>query len=495
MSEAQHSYRQILKATSIFGGVQVFQILIAIIRSKFVAILLGPTGMGIVGLFNSTIDLINQFTKLGLDTSAVKDIAVAHHSGNPERIQIVISTLRRLVWVTGLLGSIIIIVFSPLLSRLVFDSEDYTIAFIWLSSVLLFKQLTTGQMAILQGTRKLKYLAKANLYASFLGLLVTIPLYYFFRLDAIVPVIIISSLMALCFSWYFSNRLELKSVKISNTVAFSEGREMLRLGLMLSLRGLITMVAAYSIQLFVSHYGGVEQVGFYAAGFVIINSYVGMVFGAMQTDYFPKLSGIADDSVKLRAAVLEQAVIAILLITPIIVVFLTLAPTAIVLLYSEKFLPITMLVSWGMFGTLFKAVSWSMGYVILAKGDSKLFIKTAILFNAIFVTMLILGYYFYGLLGVGIAFFIYYIIHLVLVRLITYYKYDVYFNKNFNGLFLICLVLCSTTFAMSYIETPVIKFSLMGLMVIISSIFTLYQLNKKVDIKAILKKSNSKKDD
>jgi O-antigen/teichoic acid export membrane protein len=154
-----------------------------------------------------------------------------------------------------------------------------------------------------------------------------------------------------------------------------------------------------------------------------------------------------------------------------------------------------MLVSWGMFGTLFKAVSWSMGYVILAKGDSKLFIKTAILFNSIFVTMLVLGYYFYGLLGVGIGFFIYYILHLVMVKLITFYKYDVYFNKNFNGLFLICLMLCSITFALSYIEEPFIKFSLMSLMVVISSIFTLHQLNKKVDIKAIIKKSTSKKDD
>lgn len=488
MSETQHSYRQILKATSIFGGVQVFQILIAIIRSKFVAILLGPSGMGIVGLFNSTIDVINQFSKLGLDTSAVKDIAVAHNSGKPERIQMVISSLRRLVWLTGLLGSLLTIILSPLLSRLVFDSDEYTMAFVWLSSVLLFKQLTTGQMAILQGIRKLNYLAKANLYASFAGLLVTIPLYYFFRLDAIVPVLIISSLMGLAFSWYFSKQLELKSIKISNAAAFSEGKEMLKLGLMLSLRGLITMAAAYSIQLFVSHSGGVEQVGFYVAGFVIVNSYVGMVFGAMQTDYFPKLSGIANDPDKLRAAVLEQAVIAVLLITPIIVVFLTLAPTAIVLLYSEKFLPITMLVSWGMFGTLFKAVSWSMGYVILAKGDSKLFIKTAILFNSIFVTMLVLGYYFYGLLGVGIGFFIYYILHLVMVKLITYYKYDVYFNKNFNGLFLICLVLCSATFALSYIETPLIKFSLMSLMVVISSIFTLYQLNKKVDLKSFLNK-------
>ena len=54
MHAQQSSYRQIMKATSLFGGVQIFQIIISVIRSKFVAILLGPSGMGIVGLLAST---------------------------------------------------------------------------------------------------------------------------------------------------------------------------------------------------------------------------------------------------------------------------------------------------------------------------------------------------------------------------------------------------------------------------------------------------------
>ena len=52
--EQKSSYRQIVKATSLFGGVQFFQIIISVIRSKFVAILLGPAGMGIVGLLTAT---------------------------------------------------------------------------------------------------------------------------------------------------------------------------------------------------------------------------------------------------------------------------------------------------------------------------------------------------------------------------------------------------------------------------------------------------------
>jgi ABC-type branched-subunit amino acid transport system ATPase component len=59
MSEHKDSYRNVMKATSIFGGVQVFNILIAIVRSKFIALFIGPSGMGIASLLNSTLGLIN----------------------------------------------------------------------------------------------------------------------------------------------------------------------------------------------------------------------------------------------------------------------------------------------------------------------------------------------------------------------------------------------------------------------------------------------------
>ena len=108
MNTQQSSYRQIMAATSLFGGVQVFQILIQIIRSKFVAVLLGPAGMGIVGLLTSTLGLISGLTNFGLGTSAVKDIAEARTTENETRIATVTIVLRRLVWISGTLGTIVV---------------------------------------------------------------------------------------------------------------------------------------------------------------------------------------------------------------------------------------------------------------------------------------------------------------------------------------------------------------------------------------------------
>ncbi len=75
MSDKSNSYKSIFKATSIFGGVQIFNIIIAIIRSKAVAVLLGPTGVGLSGLFQNATGLIGYIASFGLSNSGTKAIA------------------------------------------------------------------------------------------------------------------------------------------------------------------------------------------------------------------------------------------------------------------------------------------------------------------------------------------------------------------------------------------------------------------------------------
>ena len=491
MSDNQQSYRKVLNATSLFGGVQVINIIISLVRSKVIALLIGPIGMGISNLLLTTMELINGLTNLGLERSAVKDISLANTNSNSKSVAKTISILKKLVWLTITIGVILMIALSPWLSEIAFGNKDYTNSFIWISIALLFKQLSSSQLAILQGLRKLQYLAKANLLGNFIGLLITLPLYYFFRIDAIVPAIIIATFMSFIFTYYYSQKLDIAPVAISRKEAVSEGKGMINLGVMLSLSSMITLLVAYIIRIYIGSSNETEElglidVGLYSAGFVILNSYVGIIFNAMGTDYFPRLSEIANDIIKLRKTVLEQAIVAILLITPIIVVFLAFAPLIIVILYSNEFSPIVAMVTWGILGMIFKAVSWSMGYMIIAKGDSKVFIKTAIGFNAILLLINIVGYHYGGLEGIGISFFIYYIIHFIAIRIITYYRYDFYFEKGFYKIFTFTVIMCLIAFLITFISIPVLKYLLMTGIIIVSCLYSYKQLDKKIGLKDYL---------
>ncbi len=488
MAENQKEYRQIFKTTSIFGGVQVFNIVIAIIRSKVVAVLLGPAGMGIQGLLTSTTGLIAGLTNFGLGTSAVKNVAEANGKGDTNRIAIVVSVLRKLAWITGLLGLVATIALSPWLSELTFGNRDYTFAFIWISVSLLFNQISSGQLVILQGLQKIKYLANANLTGSVLGLVFSLPFYYFWGMDGIVPAIIATSFVSMIRAWYFARKVAVEKVPVTTAIIKVEGKEMLRMGFMLSLSGLITIAASYALRIYISNTGGVDDVGLYTAGFAIIGTYVGMIFTAMGTDYYPRLSAVANDNIKAKELINQQAVIAILILAPVLTIFIVFIHWMIVLLYSTKFTAVDGMVLWAALGMFFKATSWSIGFIFLAKGASKVFLWNEVLSNSYTLCFNLFGYFYGGLEGLGISFMISYFFHLLQMFIVTKIKYQFSFNSAFLKIFFIQLLLSVACFLVVKFTISLVNYIVGSGLIIISGLYSLRELNRRMDLRGIVRK-------
>lgn len=486
MTEQQTSYRQIMKATSLFGGVQVFNIIISIIRSKFIAILLGPAGMGIAGLLSSTTSLIGGLTNFGLGTSAIRDVAAANSTGNESRIATIVTVLKRCVWATGIIGTLVMLVLSPWLSQLTFGNRDYTLAFIWISVTLLFSQLSTGQLVVLQGMRKLQYLAKASLTGSALGLIITIPIYYRFGIDGIVPSIIFTSVISFLLSWYFAKKVKIEPIKISMERTFAEGKNMLIMGFMISMSGLISMGASYLVSIFISNTGSVSQVGLYVAGFAIINGYVGLIFSAMGTDYYPRLSAVAHSNELCKQTINQQAEIALLILAPILMVFLVFIKWVVIILYSNKFIAVDAMIHWAALGILFKATSWAIAFILLAKGASNLFFWNELVANIYLFILNILGYHFMGLTGLGISFMIGYLLYLIQVFILCKKKYQFSFDSAFIRIFAIQFSLAISCFIIiKFIAQPYSYIIGMAL-ILISSWYSYKELDKRLGIKSII---------
>lgn len=488
MSETQKSYRQILKSTSLFGGVQIVNIVAAVLRSKFAAIFLGPSGVGIFGVLNSTLKLITGVTKLGLDSSSIKEIAHLNNLQDKSQVVKTVNITRNLLWYTGLLGTITTLVLSPLLSEIAFNTKEYTFSFVWISIAVLFMQLTVGDLAILQGLRMLKKLAIVNVYSSVLSVIVAVPMYYFFGIKGIVPTIILTAFFAFLIARFFSKKLNIEREKQSIKTLFHEGKPMLKLGATLSLGSMVTLLTAYVIQVYITNTGGLKEAGFYNAGIIIINSYVGLIFEAMAKDYFPRLSSVTNKIKEVGLLVSQQAMVGVLLLTPVVILFLTFSEYIISILYSIEFLPILIFVNLAMVGTVFKVVSWSMGYVIIAKGDSKVFLKTAIGFNFLLLIFNVIAYKNYGLLGLGVSYVIYYFIHLVVIFLVIKIRYRVSLELDFLKIYFMCLIFVFSTLFVYHIENNLIKNSILVVLILGSSVFTIYNLNKRLDLKSILKR-------
>jgi O-antigen/teichoic acid export membrane protein len=485
MSDQKSSYQQILKATSIFGGVQVFNILISIVRSKFIAVLLGPIGIGISGMLSATTGIISSLTNFGLGTSAVRDIAAAHESQNTKRIAIVSNVLNRWVWITGLLGMILTLLLSPWLSYVSFGNYEYTIAFLVLSITLLINQLNSGQLVVLQGSRKISLLAKANLAGSLIGLFTTIPLYYVWGIDGIVPALVIAAIVSLMVSYYFRKKVVVEKIRVSKVRSIAEGKQMLKMGFLISMSGFMTLGFSYLVRLFISHEGSISEVGLYNAGFAIISSYVGLIFTAMGTDYYPRLSAVAHDENKANITINNQIEIALIILGPVIVVFILSIDWIIQLLYTDQFLSLNTMIVWAAVGMFFKAVSWSIGYYFLAKGTSKLFFWNELISNIYITVLNIIGYYYWGLSGLGYSLVLSYFIHLLQVFLFTNIQFNFTLGKNAILILIIQLVFSTSGLLILFNLNGPTFFIASALLLISNFIYSYYLLNKRVVVKNI----------
>lgn len=493
MSEKQSSYRQIFKATSLFGGVQVVNILVSVIRSKFVAVLLGTTGVGVMGLLQSATGLIGTLTSLGINMSAVRDISEANGVDDRKRISWVYTIFNRWIWMTAIVGTLATMVLAPWLSEWTFGNKDYTIAFLWLSTTLLMGALCNGQIALLQGLQKMRQMATANAVGAVIGLFVSIPLYYWFGLKGIVPTMILSSATALLLSWNFSRKITIEKADVSMKETYYGGLSMVKLGFLMTLSSFISYGVAYLTNAYINRTGGTEEVGLYQAGWNITNKYIGLVFTAMVVDYFPRLSKVNHDKFQVSEVLNQQAEIAILILSPILIALLSTAPLVIHILYTAPFMPAIDFIRWVVIGVLFQALSWCLGFIPLAKGDGKVYFWKEFFSSLIVLVCNVSGYYLAGLNGLGMGFALSNILIFILVLGICKRKYDTKFSVEFMKVFGYHFILCVLAFVLAYQFGFPWAYLSGSVFFIIAGWHSWKTLDKQMDLKGMLFKKLGKK--
>lgn len=378
-------------------------ILIGMIRTKFVAALIGPAGVGLVNVYNTMTTPINAVVGMGIATSGVRQIAVANGKGDSVSIARTVGVLRRTVWVTGLLGLVATVALSPWLSRLTFGNCVHVVPICILGGTLLLENIKMGQGCVLQGTRRVADIAKTGVWGAVNGTLISIPCYYLWGVDGVIVSIALCSIAALAVSWFYARRVKVQKVELPWPVIKSEVRGLISLGFPLMLTALMSSGVNYAMRLIVLKNFQLDGVGIWGAAFYISSILVSFVLSAMGTDYFPRLTSVANDDRRIAEEVNVQAEVALLLAAPGIAATLLFAPLGIHILYTEKFYAAIPILRWSVLGMLAKVLSWPFGYIVLAKGKGKLFLGLEVLANVMSLLFMVIGCKFGGLTGTGMA--------------------------------------------------------------------------------------------
>lgn len=479
----EKTYKSALKTTAIFGGVQVFQILLSIVRGKLVAVLLGSSGIGISTQYISSLVIISAIATLGLNLSGVRNIAQAYEEHDPERISKTYTVFLSWSYFTGGLGLILTIVFSPLLSIFAFQTYDQIFSFILLSLYVACTILWGNQNAILQGTKSYKELAASNLFSALISLVIIIPLYYILGQEGIVPGLILGSLISFGVAFFSVRQLKIPFAKIPVYEVFQSGLEMAKLGIAMMVTSLLGSLIIFIINTYITIHGSLSELGLYQSGSNITMQYVGLIFSAMAVGYFPQLAAVSADNEKIRKIANEQSEITILLISPIINILILLAPLVIQILLSPEFLPLENFIRIMCLGTIMKAASYPIGYISFAKGDKRtFFLLEGIWAGGQNLVTSILGYAWGGLTGMAIAYVVNYIIYFFIVSGVTYKLFNYFTNLEIIKFLMISLISAAALVLSFTLSSHPITYAFMALICVLSCAYSFNEIRRRVPL-------------
>ena len=450
MSDKVSSYRRILKTSSITGGSSVINILIGLLRTKALALLLGPSGVGLVGLYTGLMSTATTITSMGVSMIGTRQVAEAINKEGDDALALVKRAMFWGVLMLATTGALVVWSLREILAVQVLGSIEHTRMVGWLALGVALSVASVSQGALIQGMRRIGDLAKLSVYGSVLNTVLGIGLLWQWGSVALWAFILIGPLFNFLLGHLYVSRLpKTKAVAISLQDLTTQWKTFLRLGLPFMAAGLMQTVVQLWIRVSVSDQLGLEAVGHFQAAWVISMQYISFVLGAMGSDYYPRLTAIINDKVATSRLVNEQTEVALLLSAPIFIAMIGLAPWVIHLLYSSAFIPAIEVLRWQILGDILKVVSWPLGFIILAAGAGKTFFWTETT-ALLLMGGLIIGLLPYlGLSVTGIAFLACYVYYLPLVYFLARRSINFKWTGTVFWLLLVTLTLCVAVMQLS----------------------------------------------
>ena len=472
----KHSYGEILKSSALIGGSSLLVIAIGMVRTKAMAIILGPAGFGLMALYGSIVDFALSVASLGVAGSGVRQIAHAVGTGEADRIARIVAVLRRMTIALGILGALAVAALAVPISKLTFGTGDHSFSVALLSLAVLFRVVSAGQGALVQGMRRISDLAIMGVLGALFGAVVSVPLVYALGVDGVVPAVVAIAAVALLLSWWYSRKVTIEVPRLTFSEFRLEANDLLKLGFGFMVNAMMALGAAYAVRAMVVHILGLEAAGLYQAAWTLGGLYVGIILQAMGADFFPRLVAASDDHVNCNRLVNEQAQISMLLAAPGVIATITLAPLVIHIFYSAEFVAAVDVLRWICLGVAARVITWPMGFIIIAKNRRGYLVGVEGAWTIFNIAATWLCLHWIGLSGAGIAFFGSYILHGLLlypiVRRLTGFRWSTA-NVKAGSIYMILTVFA---FVICTLLPPVEAYFAGFLTLTLCSAYSIYQI-------------------
>ncbi|MBO7119687.1 MAG: oligosaccharide flippase family protein [Bacteroidaceae bacterium] len=486
------SYDHVLKYTGIFGGVQGLKMLVSVVRVKLTAYLLGGWGIGLITAYNTVSEFLNNASNMGIPLNATRKTSELFETGTTEQIEHQVMVIRTWVLWSAILSVLICLFFSPVISYYYFDHDWHRWPAVMLISLVAVSNIIAeGECAILKGLRQVRKVAFIETLLALMTLLCTIPLYYIFGIRGVILGLISCGFLSAIVHFAFSLRLVKYKVKLFSQRTFCEGIPLVKVGIPYVLAGIANSSLRMIIPAIILAHHTMTELGYYNAGWNLMFGYAGLVFLALESDYFPRLSSVSNDKMRMNDTINQQIDVCALILTPLLVLLVVLMPFVLEVLYEKEFLIVQGMATIAVFYSFLRCMALPMGYSVLAKGHSIAYLILEVCYDVFFGLLIWWCYNSFGLIGAGVAMSVGALYDVVIYFLYSHFRYGFVFRRS-TLLFcvgqFVCL-LAAVEYCYLVSPTPREKYTAGAIAFIVSSGLSIYRLLRRSDCaKCIVRK-------
>lgn len=394
-----------IRSVSLLGGSKAITIVVSILRNKVFALLLGPSGIGLLGTITTSVDLARVLFLFGIDAATVKRIAQCKcDTAATSRLY---KTSLRIGILLGLVSTIIFFFSSFYLSyKLLNDASKYWY-FIAAGSSLLLTPVLSIQIAYLQGINKVREIALCQIITSLSSSISSVLLVIAFGLIGAALSISVFTAMS-----YLIHRIFVKKFLVDVTgdlwkTFFEDLKNTIRNGSPFAINGIWLALSNWLNIFFLNQTSrngqSAFEIGLLSAATIFGNYYLNVLISAIAADFYPKLIQAADKKEKFNSLLDHQIRICMALGIPVVAIAIIAAPLMLEFFYSKEFVGAQSVMRLLLLGMLVRFAVFPLTFALSAYGNSKEIATNELLMGGITIGLSWIFISHFGLTGIGAA--------------------------------------------------------------------------------------------
>jgi PST family polysaccharide transporter len=398
------SFARILRSSALMGGAQIISLASGFLRTKVIAIVLGPAGVGLAGLFNTYSGNISALAGWGLGTSGVRLVAGATADEKPKAQ----AAVRRMGWLLSLIGlSLGCLLFWPA-TWLTFGSSEYALEMLIVALAVPCLIASGTWSALLQADGRVGSLAKVQILGALAGTFIGLPLVYVYGVTGVALSIVLASAIPSALLWRAARIHCAPPVEVS--IEKPHFDTLVKIGGALMVVGWASQLSTYLVRMAIVRMEGIEAVGLYQAAYAIAGSLPGFVFAAMGADFYPRVAATNSEEDALKTTE-KQIVIGVILATPLIGILLLFGQEILTVLFTDSFKAAASPMIWLTWGIFVRLLAWPLGFWMIAKSRPRVLMAVEAGAALLLVVLQACLTHKAGLTGAGIGFFLAYVVY------------------------------------------------------------------------------------